>query len=86
MSKKAWLDIVANAALFSDVFCHVAGLGFLSEVCCLRAILWQVLQQQVQWLWAVRDGDGQQTACYSSPNASSAGRLAEVEGVFSLSF
>lgn len=61
MSKEAWLDIVANAALFSDLFCQDAGLGFLNEVCHVSAILQQVLQQQVQLTWAVRDGDGQQT-------------------------
>lgn len=86
MSKAGWWAIVANTALFSELCWHDAGLGFHGEVCHLRAVRWHALQPQLWLLWASTGGDGEQTASYSSASACSVGRLAGVEGAFSLSF
>lgn len=40
LSKEGWRDITANAALFSELCWHDAGLGFHSEVLHLRALQW----------------------------------------------
>lgn len=54
ISKAGWWHIVGNAAMFSDICWHDAGLGFHDDVCHLRAVLWQALQQQVWLLWVSR--------------------------------